>query len=309
MRANTDWFRDAGWGVFFHYLVEQDMTSDAWNRRVDGFKVEVFARQLAEARVPYCFFTIGQNSGHYCAPNTSYDGFVGGNPSKCSQRDLIAELAEVLAKCGICLLVYLPSGAPAADVEAMTRLDWRWGFTKPWPAWGGAVTGERLEVFQVRWEAVIAEWSLRWGKRVRGWWFDGCYFADAMYRSVDPPNFYSLAAAARAGNPGSLVAFNPGVLTPVISLTPAEDYTAGEIAEAFPVCTGRWVNGAQYHVLSYLGERWSGGEPRLPDELVVAYTRYLRSRGGIMTWDLPCGQDGTIAPQYMRQLEALGKAC
>ena len=41
----------------------------------------------------------------------------------------------------------------------------------------------------------------RWGQKVWGWWFDGCYFADAMYRHPDAPNFASFAAAAKAGNP------------------------------------------------------------------------------------------------------------
>ena len=45
----------------------------------------------------------------------------------------------------------------------------------------------------------------RWGKKVAGWWFDGCYFPDSMYRSADPPNFPSFAAAARSGNPDSCV--------------------------------------------------------------------------------------------------------
>jgi hypothetical protein len=308
MRANTDWFHDAAWGVFFHYLTTPETTSDEWNRRVDGFDVTLFARQLAEVGAPYCFFTIGQNSGHYCSPNDVYDEYVGRQPSLCSKRDLIGDIQQALAPYDISLLVYLPSGAPSQDALAMERLDWRWGFRKPWPSWGGEMTGERLASFQQRWEAVIREWSLRWGEKVRGWWFDGCYFADAMYRSAEAPNFNSFAAAAKVSNPASLVAFNPGVLTPIISLTTAEDYTAGEIAEAFPTCPGRWVEGAQYHTLSYLGERWSGGKPRLPVELVVAYTLYLHSRGGVITWDLPIEPDGAIAPLYRQQLAAIGKA-
>lgn len=42
-------------------------------------------------------------------------------------------------------------------------------------------------------------------------------------------NFASLAAALRAGNPNSSVAFNPGVFPRIVSITPYEDYSAGEI--------------------------------------------------------------------------------
>src|SRR6266576_3004073 len=50
----------------------------------------------------------------------------------------------------------------------------------------------------------------------------------AMYRSERPPNFTSFAAAARAGNPNSALAFNPGVVDRLLLVSPHEDYTAGE---------------------------------------------------------------------------------
>ena len=50
------------------------------------------------------------------------------------------------------------------------------------------------------WEAVIGEWSARWGTRVDGWWYDGCYWPNTMYRAKEPPNFESFATAVRAGN-------------------------------------------------------------------------------------------------------------
>ena len=260
---------------------------------------------LAAVGAPYTFITIGQNSGHYCAPNAAYDEIVGRVPSRLSRRDLIADLADALADRGIRLLVYLPSGAPSMDALAMERLDWRWGFAKPWPSWGGEETGERLAAFQQRWEAVIREWSMRWGRKVWGWWFDGCYFADAMYRHSDPPNFASFAAAAKAGNPDALVAFNPGVKVPVICHSEHEDYTAGEISEAFPTCPGRWLDGAQYHVLSYLGENWCRGLPRFPDSFVVGYTQHVRERGGVITWDVPITPEGRIPQLFIEQLAHL----
>lgn len=306
MRANTDWFKDAGWGVFTHYLTGPTTSADEWNRLVEGVDVQRLAGQLEEVGAPYYFITIGQNSGHYCAPNATYDALVGIRPSKCSRRDLIADLYEALNPRGIKLLVYLPSGAPAQDPIAMRALGWQWGFKGEWPAWGGERTGLRLAEFQLKWEAIIREWSLRWGSKVCGWWFDGCYFAEEMYRHPDPPNFQSFAAAAKAGNPEALVAFNPGVRVPVISLSEYEDYTAGEISEAFPVCPGRWVNGAQYHILSYLGSDWCrGAEPRFPDEFVIGYTKHVNSKGGVVTWDVPITPEGIIPQPFIRQLAAL----
>lgn len=307
MRASTEWLKDARWGVFTHYLTDANITVEDWNSRVDGFDVAGLVQQLISMGAPYYFITIGQNSGHYCSPNATYDSFVGTRSSKCSRRDLIKDLYDALVPNGIKLMVYLPSGAPAADPVAMQKLGWKWGFKGDWPSWSNEPTGERLAEFQVKWEAVMREWSLRWGKNVSGWWIDGCYFADAMYRHPDPPNFESFAAALKAGNPDSIVAFNPGVLTPVISMTEHEDYTAGEISEVFPESPGRWVDGAQYHILSYLGSRWGSGEPRFTNEYAIEYTKDVNSKGGVVTWDVPISVGGLIPQSFVDQLTVLGE--
>ena len=305
MRSNTDWFMESKWGVFTHYLTNPETSAEEWNRRINGFDVQGLAQQLELIGTKYYFITIGQNSGHYCSPNETYDKFVGIKPSKCSERDLIADIYEALAPKGIKLLVYLPSGAPAADSIAMERLNWKWGYEGNWPSWGTKRTGERLADFQKKWEAIISEWSVRWGTKVSGWWIDGCYFSDEMYKHPEPPNFASFAKALKAGNSDSIIAFNPGVMVPVISLTEYEDYTAGEISDAFPICPGRWVNGAQYHILSYLGEQWGGGQPRFPDEFVLGYTKHVNSKGGVITWDVPIMVDGLIPQTFIKQLMVL----
>jgi len=302
----ADWFRAARWGVFNHYLAPNELTAEAWDRQVSAFGASAYADQISSTGAGYCFITIGQNSGHYCAPNATYDELVGIRPSKCSQRDLVADLAEALERRDIPLLVYLPSGAPAADPIACERLGWEWGFEGGWPGGWGVRTGKRLAEFQARWEAVIREWSLRWGSSVRGWWFDGCYFADEMYRHQEAPNFSSFAAAARAGNPESIVAFNPGVLYPIVRHSEDEDYTAGEITEPDQVaCEGRWVDGAQLHVLSYLGPTWGAAPPRFSSEQVVELTRRIVACEGVVSWDVPIGPDGSIPSQFIEQLRAL----
>ncbi|MBN2291768.1 MAG: alpha-L-fucosidase [Pirellulales bacterium] len=320
----TDWLRDAKWGVMTHYLGAppsseggKELTAEAWNAQIDAFGVPGLVKQLVDTGTKYYLITIGQNSGHYCAPNATYDRLVGIKPSKCSHRDLVADLAKALRPHGIRLMVYLPSGAPAADPVAMKRLGWRWGFEGGWPKWGKR-TNERLPEFQKKWEAIIREWSLRWGKDVAGWWIDGCYFADEMYRAADAPNFASLAAALKAGNPDAIVAFNPGVKVPVVCLTKHEDYTAGEVPlkqmpEAIRTCPGRWIerdgSRVQYQLLTYLGDSWCRGEkPQLSDATIIDYVRRLSAQGGAATFDVPIGKNGLIPQPFVDQLKAVGKA-
>src|SRR4051812_42619058 len=202
--SRADWMRGARWGVMTHYLADWraqvdggEMTVPRWNQLIDGFDVEALAAQLQSVGAGYYLISIGQNSGYYLAPNPTYDRITHANESKCSRRDLVADLAAALGKRGIRLMVYLPSGAPARDQAAVAALDWKNG-------------PNRNATFQQNWEAIIADWSMRWGSRVSGWWFDGCYWPNHMYRANGAPDFASFAAAARAGNPAAAVAFNPG---------------------------------------------------------------------------------------------------
>jgi len=300
------WMQQAQWGVMNHYLADWQarvhgltLSVEQWNTLVDGFDVETLARQLQSVGARYYQITIGQNSGYYLSPNATYDQIVGIQPSKCSRRDLVADLYEALSKRGIKLLVYLPSGAPGQDQVADAALEWRNG---PYPN----------REFQGKWEQVIREWSVRWGKKVSGWWFDGCYFPNSMYRSPESPNFASFAAAARAGNPDAAIAFNPGVVYRMLSLTPDEDFTAGEIdqpelATIRRAADGR-IDGTQIQMLSYLGQTWGMGTPRFSTEQVIGYTRKVREAGGAVTWDVPVELNGTISQPFLDQLSALGKA-
>lgn len=297
VKDRAGWFRNAQWGVFMHYLAESaDLPVGEWNRRVDGFNVEGLANQLQAAGARYFFITLGQNSGHYLSPNRTYDEFVGIEPSKCSKRDLVADLHRALAPRRIKLLVYLPAGAPDQDRAAMEKLEWKRG---PF----------RNAAFQRKWEKVIEEWSVRWGDKVAGWWFDGCYWPNAMYRSPEPPNYASFAAAARKGNSDAIVAFNRGVVSPIHSETDQEDYTAGEIDDPTTVAFGDfWRDGAQPHMLSYLGKQWSAGPPRFSPEQAAAITAKLVSEGGVVTWDTPHEPDGLIPAEFLSRLRAIGIA-
>src|SRR5687768_3157801 len=118
MSPQTAWFQSARWGCFFHYLAapassreDCPLTSDDWNRRVESFDTESFASQVAQSGAGYVVLTLGQNSGFYCSPNATYDKITGITPSKCSQRDLLADVADALTKYNIKTLAYLPSHA------------------------------------------------------------------------------------------------------------------------------------------------------------------------------------------------------
>ena len=325
----TQWFREARWGVFAHYLAAPassmdpvTMTPERWNEQVESFDAARLGADLADIGTQYFFITIGQNTGFFCSPNETYDSLVGRDPSRLSRRDLVADIADELEARGIRTLAYVPAHAPAHDRMAVERL----ACTPPWDAsaWQlGPGTyriegdiDERLSRFQIHWEAIVREWSLRWGRRIHGWWVDGCYHADRMYRASDQPNFESFADAMRAGNPQSIVAFNPGVKVPVICYTPYEDYTAGEVSASLPIDTNPWepenvqlvdgfVQQAQYHLLTYMGEAWGRGEPRFSEEFVRSFTQLVNIQSGVVSWDVPIDGQGRIPDAFRRILSRI----
>ena len=304
-QQRAQWMRDAKWGVMVHYLFEWqaqvgkfEMNVAKWNEIINGFDVEGLAEQLQKVGAKYLLISIGQNSGYFLAPNPEYDRITGITPSKCSQRDLVADLSKALRKRGIRLMVYLPSGAPSQDREAVRALEWTNG---PYP---------NVE-FQRKWEQIITFWSKKWGDAIDGWWFDGCYWPNVMYRGAEP-NFESFARAARAGNEKSALAFCQGVFFRTVSVTPHEDYIAGEIIDPAQLSINRVfdgiVDGNQLHVLSRIGARWGMGDPRFTTEQVIRWTKQVADAKGAYTWDVPVQINGLINDAFMQQLTELGKA-
>jgi hypothetical protein len=291
------WLPEAKYGVFIHFLGG----GENWNEQVEKFDVETFAQQMKDAGAAYVILTLGQNSGYYCAPNATYSKYCGYEPGdRCSKRDLPADLIKALAKHEIRLMLYLPSRSPQRDENAMAKL--------------GDVHEQRPapQVFTKRWSEVIREWSLRYGKNLHGWWFDGSYNTAGWDDLDKPGNWSTWAAAARAGNPGSVLAFNPGTnLRKAFSrLTKEQDYTAGE-QNSFTVTPAQYPapEGMVWHVLAHVGSHWGKADgPQHSDEHMIDYIHTVNAQGGVVSIEVAIGDKGAVYPPHQRQLEAIAGA-
>ena len=288
------WMARAQWGLMIGDLADglrreatEPLGADAWNAYVDAFDVEALAGELAALKVPYVFVTVGRDSGFYAAPNATYDAIVGATPSRGARRDLVGALGDALAIRNIRMLVALTMAPPADDAAAVAALQWSDGSNA---------------AFRRHWERVVRDWSQRWGKRVAGWWFDGCAWPNA-YRGAEP-GFGSLAAAAREGNAEAAVAFNPGPANRLYSLTPHEDFTGGEVQDpemAFPAfrrASEGSMDGARAHLVAVFR-----GVP----ETTFAWTRRVNAVGGAMTWRVDLGRDGRLPEDTRLALAALSR--
>jgi hypothetical protein len=290
----TDWLREARLGIFVHVLPPDA----AGLAKVDDFDVEALARQLSRAGARYLVLTLGQNSGFFNAPNAAYDRRTGYRPGeRCSRRDLPLDLHRALQPKGIRLMLYLPCQAPNEDARAQKAF--------------GLPQGGRDQPIDARfareWAEVIHEWSARYGDKVAGWWFDGGY----THVRFDEEIAGLYADAVKRGNSAALVTFNPGV--ELVRHTRAEDYTAGELNEPFSVVpSSRWVEGSQWHALTYLGSGWGQRDTRYPTERWRQWFRKVVANGGVVTfdlgpnWDPKAGPIGTLAEAQVEQVRALG---
>ena len=295
--AATDWMPEAKVGAFMHFLPGSNNFA-----LVEAFDVTAVTKQLVEAGVRYFVFTLGQNSGYMNAPNAAYDAVAGYKPGeRCARRDLPMEFAAALKPHGIRFMLYLPCQTPNRDLQAIKAFGLP---EKP-------MNGDRKieQAFARKWAAVIREWSDRYGETVSGWWFDGGYQWVGFNNEI--AEIY--ADAVQYGNPKAVVTFNPGVS--MKRATEAEDYTAGELNEPFThACEGRWLNGSQWHVLTFLGKTWGKRDTRYPDEQWANWVSGMTANGGAVTLDLGPNYDakkgpvGTFDAAQIKQLRAIVNA-
>ncbi len=301
---NTDWFRDAGFGIMVHYLkpvIVPEGGAKEWNDAVNSFDVEKFASQAKDADVGFVMFTLGQNSGYYCSPNATFDSIVGVNPGDlCSKRDLPKDLIAALGKKNIPLILYLPANPPVGNKLVCEKFKY--------PFKNDSATSQFNQPIL---ENMIREWSLRYGHGVKGWWFDGLYAWNSIRSTrMDMSlkhNISTHTLAAKAGNKQSIVSYNYGFGEIQVN-TPYCDYSSGEkrTIDEFP--SDRWVeDGVQWFLFTYLGEKWGGkGQQFETDELTSMAAKIVKG-GGVLCLEVVVDASGEILPHHLDQIKELGK--
>lgn len=297
--ANRAAWMSGDWGIMHHYRNDASGSLESFNEQTERFDVDALAGQLDELGVGWLLFCVCHNatSQYWCAPNATLDKYVG--EPVCTRRDLIADLAAACNPRGIRMMAYVwPWVAEQANRKVQDAL------AVDYPA---------------RWCEVLEEYSLRWADSVSGWWFDG-----ATHDSK--PNLAKLAAATRAGNPNSAVAFNGG-WGKLDKYVPDDDYCAGEHLQ-LTECPGQYDDGALRHILIPIGGYWGGSRDsaggvcpnpitRFTDqELGDFMTDWVVRNQAAVTLDVPFesykgtigGLGGVLPEMYYRQLKAVAAA-
>ena len=302
--ADTDWFRDAGFGIMFHYLssnMVQDKGSKEWNDAVNSFDTEKFAYDVSQSGAGFVMVTLGQNSGYYCSPNAVFDSVVGVSPGElCSTRDLPMDIIKSLKKYNIPVILYLPSNPPVSNKLVSEKFRYSYGKDSATSQFNQPIL-----------EDMIREWSLRYGTDVKGWWFDGLYdWNNIRSTRMDMSlkhNISTHTLAAKAGNKNSIVTYNYGFGTIHVN-TPYCDYSSGEkqTIDEFP--SSRWVEpGVQWFLFTYLGEKWGGSGSQFKTEELVEKAKRIVQGEGVLCLEVVVNKRGDILPDHLGQIKAVGK--
>jgi hypothetical protein len=305
IRADTTWMRAAQYGLQFHW------TSDSQPRHgpkkpyaeaVRDFPVEAFARTVHGTGAGYVILTTSHREYYFPAPIRSIDRVM---PGRTTQRDLVRDWIDALARYGIRLMLYYHVGH-----DHYKEPDGWWARTRFDP--------RHPEPFLDHWCAIVSEVGQRYGQGLAGWFFDdGC-----VYYPLNP-DFRQLTLAAKTGNPARLVCYNPWIWP---RFTDFQEYFCGEgydflnvrqhlPADGTGIFTGGPHGGLQAHTNFILEENWWHGAPETP----IAAPRLDRGTfvremvnaiacGIAPSLNLEIYQDGTVSEQSQEYLYAVKRA-
>ncbi|MCQ2385630.1 MAG: alpha-L-fucosidase [Clostridia bacterium] len=221
----TRFFADLGWGVFTHYIHPQGgvyppsmrsrhQTFSSWEERIAFFNTDTYAATLHDVGAHYAVFTLMQGSRYMIAPNETFDRITGCKPGEaCAKRDLVKDLIASLKKYDIPLFLYFTGDGPCRDEKCGKAMGW---FDKD--------SLDMEPCFVSNWTSVLKEYALRYGRDVKGFWFDGMY----DFSGYTEEKIKQYRDAALSGNPDAVVAFNNGVSQPKIRDKSVEKYTLGK---------------------------------------------------------------------------------
>ncbi|RFC44919.1 MAG: Alpha-L-fucosidase [Verrucomicrobia bacterium] len=299
-QADTQWFRDANYGLMLHWtsdVVPRHGAPKPYNEAVRDFDLQTFVSQVARSGAKFVTLTTSHGKMFLPAPLRSLDKIL---PGRTSERDLVGEVADALNAHGIRLMLYYHLGANS-DAK--------------WQQASGFFKTDTTD-FWNNWTSVIGEVGARYGDKVAGWWFDDGT-ANYYYRSAP---WERLANAAKAGNPKRLICFNPWILPPA---TKFQDYLAGE-GNTDPTVRGGLKPGDHGRISSgaYAGLQASAaivmegdwnhtkrdteiGPPKMKLEQLQSTLNRFHALENVLMFNCEIYQDGTLSPSTVELLGGL----
>jgi hypothetical protein len=297
-RANTDWFADAGYGLWFHFIEQTAPRSGPrkpYKEAIDALDVKAIAQTVADCGARYLIWAVNHGFPHCPAPIAAWEKL---HPGWTTERDLIMELADALAVHKIELMLY-------QNCPGTGNLIQQNGRAIDTPTFSEAEYAAQLI-------AVFNEFGARYGSKVKGWWLDSWFQTMETYPNL--PN-EAINAAIKSGFKDCMSSFNGWAFPQEIE---CQDYWCGEITDlpAKPFGARYLVDGPsaglQAHAAIKLDAPWfhitenMEMEPPLYSAQQLAdYIRTCQRDRAPVTLGVGIYQDGTIGPKSYAVLKEL----
>ena len=286
MRASTDWFVEAKYGVTFHWTARSQPRrgpQKPYCEAVRDFDVNAFADMVEGTGAGYVIFTSSHSPHIFPAPIQAIENILPGNTC---DRDLIADLADALNERGIKFIMYYTGcrSDPFADASGWNDYD-------------------RTRNYNIFCD-VITEIGERYGDKIAGYWFDFVPYNASHH-------FETMYKAAKAGNPDRIITWNGWIQR---FPTDFQEYWSGEVVNLVYPFESLDKN-YQPHVWLIMNDSWVHnkpdtdiGPPRFTDEDLIEYVKTCVKRDIVVSMNVGIYQDGTISPASTNQLRALKEA-
>ncbi|TWT80423.1 hypothetical protein CA13_18390 [Planctomycetes bacterium CA13] len=251
--------------------------------------------------------TQGANGSFYTSPHAELAKHV--SPNIVPQRDLFGETLRALNEQGFKVIVYFATEGPTMGKHPDQAMP---GVIDNWKSYAKSC---QLTPNQAVAEIIVKEYSLRYGTKIAGWWFDHAKYGEIKL----------LEKAARAGNPEAVLAFNMGGSSKLLTC-PESDFTAGHptpMKKHSPSWEGNevaitlieknnYINGSLGHFFPPMQKTWNSGKPAFETQQAVDWTMRIVQANGSITWAVALedfkNKQAPLATFQFQQLKAINEA-
>ena len=304
MRNGIEWMQKGPYGIMVHfssYVVDKKGNKKEFNRMADEFDVPAFMETLEKVGAKWLIFTITHGTMMFWSENPVIEKII---PGRCSNRDLMVEIADACKEKGIKFMLYIPTETDGGEKSEM-RKACRWSESAD------------KKAFMEIWMELISYYAGKLGDRLSGWWFDCAYeSAEKSFKNTHDWNNQRFDRkrwfeAARAGNPDCKVALCRGRNDRTYVFF-EQDYFAGECDDLSYVPQFATQDGIQHHSLVWIDSYWTVGDaaggvgipdaPRFTDDELYSWIKANNDVGGGVTLNIGIYNDGTFIDDTIDQL-------
>lgn len=276
-RADTDWFRKAGFGLMVHWTsrcMPRSGPPKPYAEAVRDFDVKAFADQVAATGAGFVTFTTSHAQMYFPAPLGSLDRIL---PGRTADRDLVADLAETLGRRGIRLMLYYHDGASSDPAWQRASGFWETDSSTFWNHWTAVVeeAGERLAI------------AAKAGNPRRIICFNPWTLPSAT-------DFQDFAAGEGSRDPTARGWLKPGDGGRI-----SGGAYEGLQASAAVVMEGDWIHGKRDTEIP---------KPRITVEELADLLRRFRDLQNVLMLNCEIYQDGTLAPPTVELIRQANQA-